>query len=146
MGLDTTHGCWRGAYSAFMRWRRQIAFCCGIPLDLMEGFFRPPPTMLYKPAETALGLTPISDIIGALPLSWGLFRDDPITILLNHSDCEGEIKSADCAPLADRLEGILDQLPEEPGGGHIGSWQDKTNAFISGLREAAASDEDVEFS
>lgn len=39
MGLDTTHDCWHGAYSAFMRWRRGIAKAAGIPLDLMEGFW-----------------------------------------------------------------------------------------------------------
>lgn len=25
MGLDTSHDCWRGAYSAFNRWRRALA-------------------------------------------------------------------------------------------------------------------------
>ena len=25
MGLDTTHGCWHGTYSAFNRWRNKIA-------------------------------------------------------------------------------------------------------------------------
>jgi hypothetical protein len=40
MGLDTTHNCWHGAYSAFMRWRQEIAKAAGLPpLDLMEGFF-----------------------------------------------------------------------------------------------------------
>jgi hypothetical protein len=38
MGLDISHGCWEGAYSAFMRWRQQIAEVAGIPLMLMDGF------------------------------------------------------------------------------------------------------------
>ena len=25
MGLDCSHGCWHGAYSAFMRWRAKLA-------------------------------------------------------------------------------------------------------------------------
>jgi hypothetical protein len=39
MGLDTTHGCWNGAYSAFMRWRQEIARVAGIPLMLMDSFW-----------------------------------------------------------------------------------------------------------
>lgn len=40
MGLDTTHGCWHGAYSAFMRWREKLAEVAGLPpLMLMEGFY-----------------------------------------------------------------------------------------------------------
>lgn len=39
MGLDTSHDCWHGAYSAFMRWRRAVAKAAGIPLDLMENFW-----------------------------------------------------------------------------------------------------------
>jgi len=39
MGLDTTHGCWHGAYSAFHRWRAGLANAAGIPLDLMEGYY-----------------------------------------------------------------------------------------------------------
>jgi hypothetical protein len=31
MGLDTTHDCWHGAYSAFMRWRRKLAEVAGYP-------------------------------------------------------------------------------------------------------------------
>ena len=40
MGLDVSHGCWRGAYSAFMRWRCHIADALDMPpLMLMEGFY-----------------------------------------------------------------------------------------------------------
>jgi hypothetical protein len=39
MGLDTSHGCWHGAYSAFSRWRTKLAEVAGVPLPLMEGFW-----------------------------------------------------------------------------------------------------------
>jgi len=42
MGLDISHGCWHGAYSAFMRWREKISQVAGLPpLALMEGFYEP---------------------------------------------------------------------------------------------------------
>lgn len=39
MGLDVSHDCWHGAYSAFHRWRHGVAKAAGIPLDLMEGYW-----------------------------------------------------------------------------------------------------------
>ena len=39
MGLDISHNCWHGAYSAFMTWRIEIARAFGIPLVLMERFW-----------------------------------------------------------------------------------------------------------
>ncbi len=120
MGLDTSHGCWHGAYSAFMRWRRKLAEVAGFPpLDSMEGFG----------GET----------------SWEPYRKDPLTILLNHSDCDGEIKSADCGPLADRLEELLKHTHSQDLRGHVGDWHEATRQFIEGLREAAAAGEDVDF-
>jgi hypothetical protein len=48
MGLDTSHGCWHGSYSAFMRWRRKIASLAGIPLPLMQAFYEPPDADLIE--------------------------------------------------------------------------------------------------
>lgn len=48
MGLDTSHDCWHGAYSAFNRWREGIAKAAGIPLPLMEGFYYPPEPELVE--------------------------------------------------------------------------------------------------
>ncbi len=120
MGLDTTHDCWHGAYSAFMRWRAQIAETAGFP-----------PLMSFS---TYGG-----------DRSWEPYADDPLVKLLDHSDCDGEIQSKDCAPLAERLEGLLERLPEGRDGGHISDWREKTKKFIAGLRQASAAGEDVEF-
>lgn len=120
MGLDVSHDCWSGAYSAFMRWRTKLAEVAGFPpLVKMAGYDSP-------------------------GLSWRPYEKDPLTTLLDHSDCEGKLAAADCAPLAARLEELLPKLDGE-GGGHIGLWRDKTERFIAGLRRAAEAGEDVEF-
>ena len=166
MGLDTTHDCWHGAYSAFTRWRTKLAEAAGIPLFLMDGYYiqddqwtnsSPPLDALAWAAPGTDGRGPacgshygpalhnwITGIARWLPISWDVLKDDPLLVLLNHSDCEGEILAKDCAPLADRLEALLPLLTGD-GGGHIGSYQEKTRTFITGLREAAAAGENVGF-
>lgn len=122
MGLDTTHGCWHGAYSAFMRWRDKLAEVSGIPLRKMQGF--------CDADEDAV--------------PWSALKPDPLHVLLDHSDCDGEIAAKDCGPLADRLEELLPLLDGD-GGGHIGSYKEKTQQFIDGLHLAASLGEPVEF-
>jgi len=118
MGLDTSHDCWHGAYSAFHRWRVKLAEVAG-----------------YGNIDDYLGYGGDKD-----------WPEDPLTVLLNHSDCDGEILSVDCTPLADRLEELLPALKlAGEGGGHIGSYEKKTTQFIMGLRDAAAAGEDVRF-
>lgn len=119
MGLDTTHDCWHGAYSAFHGWRKKLCEVAGYgDLDNREGFG---------------GDTPWPD-------------DDPLIVLLNHSDCDGEIEAKDCAAIADRLESLIPAL-ERAGeaGGHIGNFAEKTQKFIDGLRKAAEVGESVGF-
>ena len=121
MGLDTSHDCWHGAYSAFHRWRTklmEVAF--HMDLNHMQGF--------------------------GGGVSWLPMKNDPLVKLLDHSDSDGIIKASDCAPLADRLEELLPALREAgDGGGHIGSYEEKTQQFIDGLRLAASRNEDVDF-
>lgn len=38
MGLDVSHDCWNGAYSAFMRFRSNLAAAIGIDIMNMENF------------------------------------------------------------------------------------------------------------
>lgn len=119
MGLDTSHGCWNGAYSAFGRWRNAICEVAGLgDLDDYVGFGG------HK--------------------QWD--HSDPLTVLLYHSDCDGEIEHTECSTLADSLEQLLPALERlGDGGGHIGMYVDKTQHFIDGLRHAADSQENVEF-
>jgi hypothetical protein len=119
MGLDTSHDCWHGAYSAFMRWREKLTEIAGYgDLGECEGF--------------------------GGNIAWPL--GDPLVGLLTHSDCDGEIPAALCAPIADRLEQLMPALKVAgEAGGHIGNYAEKTQLFIDGLRAAAAANEPVEF-
>lgn len=152
MGLDTTHDCWHGAYSAFMRWREQIAEAAGFPpLKLMQGFFS-----WEEPGSISLVRSAVKERWGdeqylqsafkGLPIKWTYFEKDPLSILLFHSDCDGEIDAKDCGPIADRLEEVLKSVPETTDlGGHVGNFHQKTRQFIEGLRDASSKGESVEF-
>lgn len=161
MGLDTTHGCWRGSYIAFMHWREKIALLAGLPpLGLMAGFW-----LGVSRESSRLGLTLLvaSDALDRLSgsssvsaglrlafdrpaISWDALAPRPLLWLLRHSDCDGEIPADQCAAIADDLETLLPKLDQlEPAGGHIGIWGEKTRAFIAGLRLAASRGEPVEF-
>ncbi len=149
MGLDCSHNCWHGAYSAFMRWRQMLAETAGLPpLDFMEGFYDPGAAYrdpIYWARKGLNDEQAFSDIRRQLPIKWDCLKPSPIHILLYHSDCEGEIPWENCAPIADKLEELLPKLPDGDGGGHIGNWREKTATFIAGLRKASASKENVEF-
>lgn len=148
MGLDTTHDAWHGAYSAFNRWRQEIAYAAGLPpLELMEGFFYAD-SGRSNPFWDAFKVQDKEQREGGiwrrLPISWDCLRPSPLHNLLNHSDCDGDIKWEDCGPIADELEKILPNL-EGDGGGHIGPFKEKTKQFIEGLRLAYKNKENLEF-
>ena len=117
MGLDTSHNCWHGPYSSFMRWRMAVCKAAGLG-DLLqyEGF----------------GLSKTKQFDAS----------DPLTILLWHSDCDGEIAYTDCTALARRLEEILPKL--DPSG-ESGRTVEHTRQFIAGLLTAAKAKENVDF-
>lgn len=153
MGLDCSHDAWRGAYTAFRRWRIKLAEVAGLPpLELMEGFYAPlgldnrnstfrwglDPSLNLQP--TALGT-----LDSLLPIKWGCLKENPLNELLNHSDCDGEIPADRCEAIADELEKLIPLLPNEDAGGHIGNWREKTQFFVDGLRRAAKAGEPLEF-
>ncbi len=157
MGLDTTHDCWHGPYSMFMRWRIFIAKQVGIPLLLMEGFYKHQwtnneldfdrdyysITRLNKSGqiywETLDGFSQLGK-----PISWEMMESDPLTILLKHSDCDGKIKLIDCLPISFRLEQILKKIPHLDRGTYNGEIS-ATKQFIAGLKKADCAHEDVLF-
>ena len=74
MGLDTSHGAWHGAYSAFMRWREMVAEVAGMPpLRMMEGFWErgkapyDPATMIFHDAS---GKETVERFCQGLPIKW----------------------------------------------------------------------------
>lgn len=120
MGLDTTHDCWHGAYSSFMEWRIQLhAAITGEPATRSN-----------------------------LESAWldRRYEDQaiPINVLMNHSDCDGEIPSEMCLPLARAIEELLPKLSDS---GPMPSWTPKGLAvrFAQGLRLAATEGSPVEF-
>lgn len=142
MGLDTTHGCWHGAYSAFSRWRDGLAVAAGYTFH-KDDLGRLTVDIDWGNVERTIG----HDLIGRWP-AMPVRPDgtpDPLIVLLAHSDCEGEIQADFCAPLADRLEELIPLLEGEDGGGHIGLFTEKTQTFVDGLRRAAAAGESVGF-
>ena len=139
MGLDTSHDCWHGAYSAFFRWRHKIAEVAGYCIwnvNYDAGIHRDTIMMEWHRYDQE------THLMG----EWEETPHDPLIVLFAHSDCEGLIHPAQGGPLADALEKLLPKLEEEgDGGGHIGSFREKTQTFIDGLRRACAAGEDVEF-
>ena len=152
MGLDTSHGCWHGAYGEFHRWRCKLAEVAGLPpLELMEGFFSARDDDIlgnpfaYSMREEVIGHYSIQRIVARLPIKWSVLKRNPLHRLLTHSDCDGRIAWRYCLPIAKELEKLLPLLPNEDGGGHISNWRDKTQRFIDGLRDAANKKEAVRF-
>jgi hypothetical protein len=145
MGLDISHDAWHGAYAAFNRWRCEIARVAKLPpLMLMEGFWRGDWVIeSYKKKNPESLLVP--DWYDDLPIRWEGLRPDDLIVLLDHSDCEGEISAENAIKIADRLEQLLPLLPTEPDGGHIGDWRKKTQEFIDGCRLAASLGEPLVF-
>ena len=147
MGLAISHDAWHGAYSAFNRWRRKMAHVAGFPpLDLMEGFWNGDWIFEQEKKRTegkSYNMVPLWE--SELPIKWEALRPDPLTALLNHSDCDGTISPDDVAKIADRLEQLLPFLPKEPDGGHVGDWRATTQEFIDGCRLAASAGESLEF-
>jgi len=133
MGLDTSHECWHGAYSAFTRWRHQLARVAGYQIAKLED-------QLIETVLFDWGHIVNKNYYG----EWDAVPSDPLIILIAHSDCEGVIHPQHAALLADRLEELLPLLDGD-GGGHIGNYREKTEQFIKGLRAAVALGEDVEF-
>lgn len=132
MGLDTSHDCWHGAYSAFGRWRNELARVAGYSFYKQDGMDIPLIDWGHLPDETLFG-------------EWERTPDDPLIVLIAHSDCEGVIHPAQAEALAKRLEELIPLLPQERDSGHIGDWRAKTQQFVDGLREAVERNEDVEF-
>lgn len=116
MGLDTSHDCGHFSYSGFHAFRQWLARRVGINLDEMQGFG---------------GQT-----------SWPDKDDEPLVILLNHSDAEGEIAVEDLRPLAKRLRVLDGSLNmSEPADWRVVA----ARRFADGLERAADVGEPVEF-
>lgn len=134
MGLDISHDCWHGPYSAFTHWRHAVARAAGYAVWPVK----------YEDGTTMdcvmLDWGHLPD--GHLQGEWDEIPADPLLILLTHQDCEGRIKSEHCSAVADALEAILPGMNDSNG---FTPPAERTRRFIEGLRAAAKAGEDVEF-
>ena len=144
MGLDTSHDCWHGPYSAFMRWRTMLAAEIGLPLPLMRGFcssFKAMPDDAIKLRDYP-------------PIEWPSAASEPLVMLLNHSDCDGEIAWEVCEAIAGRLDEIVETVIKRDGLlAVVGSARADYDGFVAacerfaaGCRKAHAAKENVRFS
>lgn len=134
MGLDTSHDCWHGAYSAFRRFRNAIAEAAGYPME-RDGQSGLPDYVL--PWDELADENYMGD--------WDRVPgDDPLIVFLAHSDCDGVIHPEHGAHIAKRLREIAAKLPDD-GEGHIFSYRGAALRFAAGLEEAAENGEDVVF-
>lgn len=124
MGLDTTHNCWHGAYSSFNTWRNKVAEAAGYKMKDFDGVVGPDIDWDSITEDNLYG-------------EWERAPEDPLMILIAHSDCEGKIPAEYTKPLADRLTQLHPIL--------FGPWKKKTQQFINGLLYAHSNNEDVEF-
>ena len=133
MGLDTSHNCWHGPYSQFMRWREWLN------LFVMSERAR-------QGDQRAEAISHLGATREALERAWveGAYDDQsvPVNALMNHSDCDGEIAADVCGPLADALEALLNYMPER---GIYDEKRPATLRFIRGLRSASEANEPVLF-
>lgn len=137
MGLDTSHDCWHGPYSAFMRWRERLVRLAwggyGEQGGQRGNLWNYPGyhgQQYHKQDQTS-----------PEPLKYP--ENDPLVTLICHSDCDGEIAPELCGPLADRLQEIMDA--KMPARALYDELRPATERFIAGLRKAAAAGEPVEF-
>lgn len=135
MGLDTSHDCWHGSYSSFTRWRHAVARAAGywvLPVKYENG-------MWMDCIMLDWGHLPKGHLLG----EWEEDPEDPLLVLLTHSDCEGVIKAKHCAALATKLQSLLPELDDTKS-----AWKsdaELTRIFIAGLRKAAKRNQNVNF-
>ena len=113
MGIDFSHCEAHWAYRGFNRARAKLAAEVGIILDLMEGFADRTFGALHHFKEVHPDIS--TRMLGWIPeeaLSWKHIKDD-IVILLNHSDCDGEITAEECLKVAPRLRHLVEDWHED---------------------------------
>lgn len=139
MGLDTTHDCWHGSYGSFSMWRNTLAKLAGYFVHPVQW----PNCTVSTPLLEWSKFTQ-DNVYG----KWETTPEDPLIVLLCHSDCDGVINPRDAGPLADRLEELLRVYREgesvEPDD-TVWNFEQRTQQFVNGLRRCVEENEPVEF-
>jgi len=97
----------------------------------------------------AIGVVEPDDTCFYLPDGVTRESDPGLYAFLDHSDCDGDLKPAECAQVADALSALLPALDHMGSGGghleHAGGIGAVTRQFIAGCREAEEQAEPLEF-
>lgn len=128
MGLNCSHGAFDGAYSAFNRFRQEVAKALGCKYPPHDD-----KSLDQDMWYTADGMT--------------REKNPGVYEFFCHSDCDGEIDPEMCKKVADELSPALDLMPEESGG-HIarnGGYKAVLQKFIDGCMQAHEAGESLEF-
>ena len=145
MGLDTTHDCWHGAYSAFNEWRNRVAVAAGYGIRETDIDGNPRTGGGLKMVDLEYQWFTEDRLMGI----WDRTPDDPLLVLIVHHDHDGAIYPPQQLALADRLDELKDH-PYLMGQtwGHIerrGGYRGALDRFVAGLRLAHSRGETVGF-
>lgn len=134
MGLDTTHDCFHGAYSAFNRFRQYIAKGCGGSFPPHDPEFRDddenkplPGHWYYEPK-----IVPEEHREG-------------MTLFLGHSDCDGIFTPQEAIKVAKFLRWVAPRVQAVEWGHIQGPVDARILKFAEGCELAASRNENVEF-
>ncbi len=162
MGLDVVSAdgkvtIWHGAYTAFARWRAEVARHHGakeyyavyggtLGRDIPQVLSRDDPASFLKFLEHA-----VKGLVGPespqFQAEWKRIeaKQPALFVLLSHSDCDGQWSPSECKQVVECVEAVVDKLPLEKDTGHIGDWRVKTRTLLDGLRYCMASGQDAKF-
>lgn len=141
MGMRATNDAWSGSCSGFNAWRNRIAIILGIGTKefTYKGAMGFSKTMIVpnydEKAYTA------KNYMGM----WKSIPEEPIMLLLAHSDCEGVLKVKHLKLIVQRLEEMLAYarltLSNEPQFG----FYEETEKFIDGAKKCIEQNVQMEF-
>ncbi|KWX66834.1 hypothetical protein [Mycobacterium sp. NAZ190054] len=151
MGLDTTHNCWRGAYSGFREFRQMVGRAAGLPYRVIDDPDRYDHGQLTEDIDWSIYTPdnlqgrwrkqkPVWQQDGDV---YGTPKQDDVLYLIVHSDCGGELRRGYLPRLRDRLvelEPEYERLTADNG--YLGG---RLRQFIDGLEAAIEAGEHVAF-
>lgn len=136
MGLDTSHNCWHGPYSAFKRFREDVAAAA------KEHYG-------YEPDYDT---HPFRAFMGWWDFPHEYHRDDGhhefshiLDVFFIHSDCDGWIFPQHGGQLADALSELVGYMDAGEPAYRMLTPREALRVFIEGLRDAADNWEVVSF-
>ena len=132
MSLFISHDCWEDSYIEFSKWRCRIAELGGYNIGWTE--FEKGGRLF----TINIDWRSIKDenILG----KWEITPDDPLLILIAHSDYDGKIYNKHLILLAERIDNIIDKMELDDY-----DFKNKTLSFVKGLRKAHLLGNDIEF-